>query len=73
MSKNKTVEETAVVLTHVGLGVVKHDTLGWSVVKLKYNPDTKDATVEDVVHAGPSRDFAIEKFKLLAVEEGLVG
>lgn len=71
MSKTKEVEK--VELTHVGLGVLKDETQGWSVVKLKYNPETKDARVEEIVHAGPSRDFAIEKFKLLAVEEGLVG
>lgn len=72
MSKNKTEEKVEVELTHVALGVV-NDSSGWGVVRLRYNPETKDAKVIDVLHAGPSRDFAIEKFKLSAVEEGLVG
>ncbi len=72
MSKKTTEEKQEVELTHVALGVAKGDD-GWDLIKLKYNPLTKDAVVVEQIHAGPSRDFAIEKFKLTAVEEGLVG
>lgn len=71
-SENKT--EAVSELTHVALGTFKNDSTGeWMVAKLKYNPETGDAEVVEKISAGPGRDFGIEKFKIVAVEEGIVG
>lgn len=78
MSKKLQVkDETEVVvveLSHVGLGIYKNtDTSEWMVIKLKFDPLTGQAEVVEHIPAGPGRDFAIEKFKIVAVQEGVVG
>lgn len=61
-------------LTTVGIGVYKNTETGeWMVAKLKFNPETEQAAVVEHIPAGPGRDFAIEKFKIVAVAEGIVG
>jgi hypothetical protein len=68
-------EETNVsTLTHVALGTFKDDSSGeWLVAKIKFDPETGAAEVTERIPAGPGRDFAIEKFKIVAVQEGVVG
>ena len=61
-------------LTHTALGVFKDEKIGvWYVAEIKYNPTTNQVGEINKVEAGPMRDFAIEKFKLEAVEHNLVG
>jgi hypothetical protein len=43
------------------------------VAKIKFDPETGAAEVTERIPAGPGRDFAIEKFKIVAVQEGVVG
>lgn len=67
-------EEVSSPLTHVGLGMYKNQETGeWLVAKLKFNPDTGEAELVERIPAGPGRDFGIEKFKIVAVAEGIVG
>ena len=67
-------EVASVVLTHVALGTFKDESTGeWLVAKLKFNPETGSAEVVERIPAGPGRDFAIEKFKIVAVQEKVVG
>lgn len=66
--------EMTPVLTHTALGTFRNDLTGeWLVAKIKFNPETGHAEVVERVPAGPGRDFAIEKFKIVAVQEGVVG
>lgn len=67
-------EEMAPVLTHVALGTFRNELTGeWLVAKVRFNPETGHAEVVERIPAGPGRDFAIEKFKIVAVNEGVVG
>jgi len=67
-------EFQALELTTVALGVYKNVETGeWMVARLKFNPETEQAAVVEHIPAGPGRDFAIEKFKIVAVAEGIVG
>lgn len=59
--------------TETALGVYKdYNTGEWMVAKLKYNPLTHEVVWDSAIAAGPGRDFGIEKFKLTAVDEGIV-
>lgn len=61
-------------LSETLLGIYKdYNTGEWMVAKAKYNPITGAIGELERISAGPGRDFGIEKFKLVAVEEGLVG
>jgi len=72
--KEDEVIESKVELTHVALGTFKDELTGeWLVAKLKFDPVTGQAEVAERIPAGPGRDFGIEKFKLVAVAEGIVG
>ena len=77
MAKKSQVEQeaqTVSVLSHTALGTYRDDTTGeWMVAKLKFDPHTGQAEVVEHIPAGPGRDFAIEKFKIVAVQEGVVG
>lgn len=67
-------EVVAPVLTHVALGTYKNEATGeWLVAKLMFDPETGTAELVERVPAGPGRDFAIEKFKIVAVQEKVVG
>ena len=67
-------EQTVSVLSHTALGTYKNDSTGeWLVAKLRFDPQTGHAEVVEHIPAGPGRDFAIEKFKIVAVSEGVVG
>lgn len=67
-------EEEVSTLTHVALGTYKNELTGeWMVAKIKFNPETGQAELAEHIPAGPGRDFAIEKFKIVAVQEGVVG
>ena len=44
----------------------------WFAVTLKYNSDTKEATVESSEDCGGMRHVAIDKFKILAIKHHLV-
>lgn len=60
--------------THEALGIFKNEKTGaWCVAVIKYDPVTKVAGAIEEVEAGESRDFGIEKFKILASEKDLVG
>ena len=79
MSKKAQLKEVAVdevkpSLTKVALGVYKDEATGeWMVAKLFFDPETGEAELAEKIAAGPGRDFAIEKFKIVAVQERIVG
>ncbi len=59
--------------TNESLGVFKDDVAGkWNVAVVKFNPTTKMAVVDNLVVCD-DRATAIERFKIMAVEKGLVG
>lgn len=62
------------VLTHTSLGAFKDEVTGkWFVAKIKYNPVTKETGELEELIAGSTRDEVIEKFKIEASNEDLVG
>ena len=64
------------IATELGDGVIliKDETTGeWMVAKLFFDPETGEAELAEKIPAGPGRDFAIEKFKIVAVQERIVG
>jgi hypothetical protein len=67
-------ESTVVELTHVALGVVHDETTGrWSLVKVRYNPKTLQAGEVSILETEEgSRESVNYKFKIAAVNEGLV-
>lgn len=70
----KTVDVTQAVLTETALGIFKDPLNGeWCLAEIKYNPLTNETGEFNKVVAGPYKDFAIEKFKMAAVEYALVG
>lgn len=72
--KTEDQEVEVVNLSHVALGTYKSESTGeWMVAKLRFDPTTGAAEVVEHLYAGPGRDFAIEKFKIVAVQEGVVG
>lgn len=54
------------------VGIVTTPTSGYQVVKLEFNSMTGTARVVKTVDVGSSKLQATERFKILAVEEGLV-
>ena len=61
-------------LTHDALGVFKDPTTGeYHVAHIKYDPLTGQTGEFMKVAAGPSRDFGIEKFKIMAGTLDIVG
>lgn len=78
-SETETVNETqesmegkAVYVNGSAIGIVTTPTGGYQVVKLEFNSMTGTARVVKTVDVGPSKLQATERFKILAVEEGLV-
>lgn len=59
-------------LKHEGLSYFKDKKGTWYVVTLAYNPHTKEAEIKEMEAAGDSRNAAINKFKVLCIEKGLV-
>lgn len=55
-------------LTNLAIGIHRDPKQGWSVAKIKYDPETKQAEVVDVVHTS-EKLLAIEQFKILASRE----
>lgn len=78
MAKPKSTEaqpETTVVVPMTGraIGIVQDpETQGWSAVVLEFSSESGLGRVVKSVPTGTSRMEAGERFKLLAVEEGLV-
>jgi hypothetical protein len=53
-----------VLYTHESLGIFKDMKTGeWKVACIKFNPDTSEAKMYDVITCG-YKDFAIERFKI---------
>jgi hypothetical protein len=64
---------TPVVMTGRAIGTGFDPTTGsWVAAVLEFNPATGDARVSSTVSTGSSKMDAVEKFKILAVEEGVV-
>jgi hypothetical protein len=57
----------------MAVGLEKDPTTGlWNAVVLKFNGTSGEASISRVVSAGNNKLEAAEKFKVLAVEEGMV-
>lgn len=70
-SKNS-VTIDAPIYTHDALGTWRDDSTGeWMVAVVRYNPITKQAAVVENIHSGGSKEFAIDKFKIQAVQKGI--
>ena len=71
---SKTVDVSNAVLSETAIGIFKDVISGeWMLAEIKYNPLTGETGEFNKVTAGPYKDFAIEKFKMAAVEYALVG
>lgn len=72
--KNNTPESSTepVSMNGSAVGIVKTETGSYNVVKLEFNSETNSMSVTRTVEVGPSKMEAAEKFKVFAVEEGLV-
>lgn len=69
-----TTDDVPVSFTHEAIGTFKHpDTGVWMVAVIKFNPVTGDVSELNSIEAGPSRDYAVERFKLEAVQRDIVG
>lgn len=55
-----------------GIGIAKTASGGYAVVKLEFNSATNQMVVTKTIDVGSSKMEAAERFKVLAVEEGLV-
>lgn len=72
MAKEEKVMKKESELTHQAFGIYKNaDQPEWMVAVVKYNPDTGEAKVVERVNSGGGKDFAVEKFKIEAVNRGL--
>lgn len=60
------------VMNGSAVGIVKTAAGGYAVVKLEINSETNSMLVTKTIEVGPSKMEAAERFKVLAVEEGLV-
>ncbi len=69
--KKEQVQPVAPVLPNVALGIFK-DKDGWKACKIRYNPATGETGKFEPVGHGNEKLIAIERFKILAVEEKLV-
>lgn len=59
--------------TNSSIGVYKDSEQNWNLIEIKFNPENGHIS-KPTIHAKEiNRDMIIEKFKLLAVELGLVG
>lgn len=67
------IEPTIVEYTNVALGTFQdsNDKL-WKVAYVRYNPETKQATVEKIETSGDSKLHSTEAFKIAAVKNELV-
>ena len=69
----ETTTEAPVVMTGRAIGTGLDPTTGsWVAAVIEFNPATGSARVSRTVATGSSKMEAVEKFKLLAVEEGVV-
>lgn len=60
-------------LTNTALSTFKYsDGVNFGVATIAYNPNTKSAKVVSLDKVGTEREYAIERFKILAVKNGLV-
>jgi hypothetical protein len=72
MEQKQAEEEST--LTHLALGTYQDPvTREWMVVEIQYNPLTNKVGEIVKINGGPTKEFAVEKFKLTAVREGVVG
>jgi len=55
-----------------GIGIAKTSTGGYTVVRMEFNSSTNEMVVTKIIEVGPSKMEAAERFKVMAVEEGLV-
>jgi hypothetical protein len=59
------------VLDELALGISKTKD-GWAVVEIVYNAESGESDLQDIHIAGINKEAAIEMFKILAVQKGLV-
>lgn len=78
-ANNTEATETSVVETQVthsmdgsAIGIAKTSTGGYTVLKMEFNSSTNEMIVTKTFDVGTSKMEAAERFKVLAVEEGLV-
>lgn len=73
MVTKEEINEIKAIYTHSAFGIYQDSKGIWNVSEIKYNPMTKQ-TDEIIVHSGDgSRDMAVEKFKIMVVNLGLIG
>lgn len=75
MVKTKSVTESTIVTPMTGraVGIIQDAATGsWSVAVLEFSTETGGGRVVSTTPVGPSKMEASEKFKRLAVEEGIV-
>lgn len=56
---------------NIALGIFRQG-IAWFVAVIKYDPITKVAVVDSLQEAGPGKDFAIEKFKIIAFQNEII-
>lgn len=59
-------------MKHEGLSYFKDRKGNWHVVTLSYNPYTKEAEIKTMENVGDIKNAAINKFKVLCFEKGLI-
>lgn len=66
-------QEEAVEMTGVAVGTALDPETGrWLTTVIRFNHETGTAVIDKTVFSGLSKSEASEKFKILAVEEGIV-
>lgn len=55
------------------LGVMRNDETGqWGVVKIPFNPLTKEVGSIEFIPEGSTREEALERFKVLSIQLGVI-